>query len=247
MTHTEGGEHRRPAPHDFEQKLREAIEELARDMHGEHASLAKTLDIITAGALELIPGAEHAGITLATRDHRFDSRAATSELPRRIDRLQYHLQDGPCIQAIWDKATIRVNDLSTEDRWPRFATEATALGVRSMLSFRLYTTGTTLGALNLHSTRPHAFDDENISIGTSIATHAALAVVAALREEQFRTAQATRDVIGQAKGILMHQFRIDADAAFDLLRRLSQERNQPLHDIATELVATAPTDPDHEP
>ena len=216
--------------------MRAAIEELAREMHHEHADLAKTLEVITRAAVELVPGAEHAGITLATRGSRFESRAATSALPRRIDELQYELQDGPCVQAIWEKETVRVDDMEREDRWPVFAPEAADLGARSMLAVRLYTTDDTVGALNLHSSRPGAFDDDVVSIATTLATHAAFAAVAAVREEQFRAALASRDVIGQAKGVLMERFGIDDEAAFGMLRRLSQERNQLVRELAVAVV-----------
>ena len=117
-----------------------------------------------------------------------------------------------------------------------FAPEAADLGARSMLAVRLYTTDDTVGALNLHSSRPGAFDDDVVSIATTLATHAAFAAVAAVREEQFRAALASRDVIGQAKGVLMERFGIDDEAAFGMLRRLSQERNQLVRELAVAVV-----------
>jgi len=93
------------------------------------------------------------------------------------------------------------------------------------------------GALNLLSSSPHAFDDDAVSIGASLATHAAIAVIAAQREEQFRDALESRDTIGQAKGMLMEKLSVDADQAFRLLRKLSQQRNTPLYEIARTLTA----------
>ncbi|QIX53810.1 GAF and ANTAR domain-containing protein (plasmid) [Rhodococcus sp. DMU1] len=220
----------------FERRLREAIEHTAREMRNEHASLDHTLEVITRAAVDLIPGVEHAGITLVTRGTHFQSRAATSALPRRIDELQHRLQDGPCVQSIRVKETVRVDDMAHEARWPKFAPKAAELGARSMLAFRLYTTEDTLGALNLHSSHVEAFDATSISVGATLATHAAIAVIAAQREEQFRAALASRDVIGQAKGMLMERFGVDADRAFGLLCKLSQDRNEPLHEIALKLV-----------
>lgn len=139
------------------------------------------------------------------------------------------------MRSIWDEHTVLVDDMDHEPRWPEFAPKAAELGVKSMLIFRLYNTGNTLGALNLHSLHTQAFDETSISVGSTLATHAAIAVIAAVREEQFRAAVASRDVIGQAKGILMERFSVDADRAFALLRKLSQDRNQPLHEIARKL------------
>lgn len=223
------------APRNVERRVRVAIDAMARDMRDEHASLDGTLEVITRAAVELVPGAEHADITLAVRGGRLESRAGTSELPSRIDDLQQEVDDGPCLQAIWEHETVRVDDMAHEDRWPRFAPRASDAGIGSMLAFQLYTTESNLGALNLLSSSPHAFDATSVSIGGSLATHAAIAVIAAQREEQFREALQSRDTIGQAKGMLMEKFSVDADHAFSLLRQLSQERNVPLYDIARKL------------
>ncbi|ERN45337.1 RNA binding sensor regulator [Prescottella equi NBRC 101255 = C 7] len=92
------------------------------------------------------------------------------------------VDDGPCLQAIWEHETVRVDDMAHEDRWPRFAPRAADAGIGSMLAFQLYTTESNLGALNLLSASPHAFDSTSVSVGGSLATHAAIAVIAAQRE-----------------------------------------------------------------
>lgn len=133
---------------------------------------------------------------------------------------------------------MRIEDIREEDRWPRFAGRAADLGVRSMLSFQLFVTGSTMGALNLYSSRPGAFGEESESVGLVFASHAAVALVSAQHEEHLRAALASRDLIGQAKGILMNQFRITADQAFQVLVRASSHTNRKLVDIAEELCAT---------
>ncbi|MFC9839666.1 GAF domain-containing protein [Rhodococcus sp. NPDC127530] len=143
----------------FEHRLRAELEQIAQDLRAEHASLQGTLEVITKSARDVVPGAEDAGITRVTHGRGFQSRAATSELPELIDDLQHRLGDGPGVQAIWHHETVLVADMATEQRWPKFAPEAARLGARSMLAFQLYTTENALGALNLHSTRPDAFDD----------------------------------------------------------------------------------------
>lgn len=109
-----------------------------------------------------------------------------------------------------------------EQSWPTFAPQAAALGAGSMPAFQLFITDDTLGALNPHSSRPNAFDDTSISVGGTVATHATIAVIAAQREEQFRAAMTSRDIISHTKGILMEHFSVDADRAFGPLRALSQ-------------------------
>lgn len=150
--------------------------------------------------------------------------------------MQRDLRDGPCVQALWEHDAIVIGDMDHEDRWPAFASRAAELGSRAMVAFRVYSTKNTLGVLNLHSSTVHAFDDTAISIGTTVATHAAVAVIAAQREEQLRAALGSRDLIGQAKGMLMERFSVDADHAFSLLSKLSQDRNEPLVEIARKLI-----------
>ncbi|TSD99287.1 GAF and ANTAR domain-containing protein [Skermania sp. ID1734] len=216
--------------------LRLRIREGAREIQGEHGSVEKTLEVITSAAVETVPGTSHAGVTLVIGRRRFESRAATSALPRQLDELQQSLGEGPCVQAAWLYETVDVDDLEGDQRWPKFAARAVELGVRSMLSFQLYTVDETLGALNLYAKTPRAFPSESYEAGLLLATHAAIALTGALRESQLKSALATRDIIGQAKGMIMERYGIDAVKAFDLLRRLSQETNTPLAQIARSLV-----------
>ncbi len=207
------------------------LDSAARRMYSEGTCLDDTLRVITSAAVDLIPGAEHAGISLRTSGLRFDSRAATGRLPTVLDTLQQETGEGPCVESMQERGTVLVDDMRVEKRWPNFASEAVVLGAGSLLALCLYT-GDVHGVLHVHSSCPGAFDHRSVDIGTRLATHAAIAVIAASREEQLRSALASRDMIGQATGILMERFEVDADEAFALLRKLSQERNVPLRRIA---------------
>ncbi len=107
-----------------------------------------------------------------------------------------------------------------------------------MLGFQLFVEGDQLGGLNLYAGGPGAFDDESQDIGQMLAAHAAVAVAGAEREENLRSAVSSRDVIGQAKGILMERHELTADQAFAVLARVSQELNRKLADVARELTDT---------
>lgn len=128
--------------------------------------------------------------------------------------------------------------MSAETRWPEFAARAQGLGVASMLAIQLYVIGEDLGALNLHSTRPHAFTDESEQIGLLFAAHAAVAMIGAQELEQLQTAINSRDLIGQAEGILMERYKIGAQEAFRLLVLASQSTNIKLLDVAEYLTRT---------
>jgi GAF domain-containing protein len=114
--------------------------------------------------------------------------------------------------------------------------------VRSSLSFKLYTGDRTAGALNVFSRRPHAFSSESEAVGSVLAAHAAVAIMASKEGEQLQSAVASRDVIGQAKGIIMERFNVDAVRSFEMLRQLSQEMNVRLTEVAQKIIDTRKDD-----
>ena len=128
--------------------------------------------------------------------------------------------------------------MAHEQRWPRFAAAAGEAGAASMLSFQLYVEKDNLGALNLYSYRPNAFDDESEQVGLMFASHAAVAFADAQKIDQLNHKAAPRDLIGQAKGILMERYNISSDRAFAVLVRVSQHNNRKLRDVAEELVSS---------
>lgn len=221
------------AEHD--QQLHAAMAELAANFPLADGNLQATLATVTAAAVELIRGVDHADILLIDEDN-FNSMAPTAPVVEELDNVQKRLQEGPCLQAAVSESMIRCTDLREDPRWPRFAAEATKLGVYSMLSFQLYIHREGAGALNLLGGAPRAFTQEAEAVGAMLATHAALALAATNTQEQFSSALASRDHIGQAKGIIMERFNIDAVQAFKMLTRLSQQSNTPIRDLAMRVI-----------
>jgi GAF domain-containing protein len=130
-----------------------------------------------------------------------------------------------------------ITDLDNDFRWPRYRLDALAeTPIRSILAFQLFIADRTMGALNVYAEEPNAFDDHSEEIGLIFATHSAVAWNSARRDEQFSRALASRDSIGQAKGMIMERYRVGAVQAFEVLRKLSQDGNVPLARIAQELV-----------
>lgn len=126
---------------DDTRSLSARMSELALHLQKSFRSIEDTTREITSAAVNMVPAAQEASISLIVRPRTVESRAATSELPQRIDALQHDLGEGPCLDAVWERGTVVVDDLADEPRWPRFAPAAASEGVRSMLSFRLYTDG----------------------------------------------------------------------------------------------------------
>jgi GAF domain-containing protein len=197
-------------------------------------SLDTTAEAVVALAMSTI-GCEYAGLTVFGRKD-FRSLAPSDSLVEQADKLQHALRQGPCVQAAWDTDTYVANDLANDPRWPDFGAEVAALGFRSLLATRLAAGEHTLGALNLYSTRVRDFDDDDRDFARMFASHAAATLMTVRQRENLMTALDARTLIGQAQGILMERFGIDADRAFGVLRRYSQARNVKLRTVAEELV-----------
>jgi hypothetical protein len=220
------------------ESLIDVMSRLARELQEEHGDVDATLSAITAAAVQTVPGAEDCGITYVVGGATVDSRASTGDLPRSIDRLQEIVGQGPCLDAVWHEKVVQVDDVRTDRRWPEFATRAADLGVGSMISFQLFVVGDHLGAMNMYSRAPRAFHPAARDVGLLFAGHAAVALAGAEHESHLRDGLSHRDVIGQAKGILMERHRLTAHQAFDLLVRTSSTTNRKLRDIADELAET---------
>jgi GAF domain-containing protein len=214
--------------------------ELARKLRSESRDTDTVLRAISAAAVESIPNAEYASITLVENKSTITSPVLIGDPAAEADRLQAELKEGPCLASALSNDTELIDDTLSDDRWPRFSAAVAAIGIRSMICFCLYVEGDNFGALNLHSTQPHAFDDESLSIGSLFAAHAAIAFSSVREKEQIRSALTNRDVIGQAKGMLMERYSLSADDAFQLLARLSQDSNTKLAEVAVQVVEAGP-------
>ena len=213
----------------------DAFAEMARSLLAEEG-VQDTLQKICDLAVETIDGCDHAGISFL-KGRKVDTPAATDDVPRHVDVIQYEVGEGPCLDAIREHEVFETGDLGSERRWPQFAGRAQReTGITSMLCFRLFVEGDTLGALNLHSKAADAFGEESRTVGLVFAAHAAVALSTAMHDEQMEEALQSRDLIGQAKGMLMAREGITSDQAFDMLRRASQRLNVKLRDIAGGIV-----------
>ncbi len=211
--------------------------ELARIAAGPRR-VEDVLSDVTAAAKELVPGVDTAGVLLIGKGGKWDSVGVTSDLPHRLDELQMKFNEGPCVEAALDEMIVRTEDFRTEEKWPQYSPAVVELGVLSGLSIKLYTAKRTAGALNLFAFQSNAFNGESETIGTVLAAHAAAAILASREGEELQSALTTRDRIGQAKGIIMERYGVDDVRAFEMLRRLSQDSNTRLVDIAARVIDT---------
>lgn len=204
-------------------------------------SMRTTLDTVVELAVETLDGCDDAGVTLVrSRQGKawIETPASYGEIGETADAIQEALSEGPCLQAAWDHERVQVDDLGQEDRWPRFTAQVTELGVRSLLAFRLFDLQGTTGALNMYARRSYAFEARDRHVGGLFASHAAVALAGSLQHDQLREAIATRQVIGQAVGILIERTRCSPEQAFAALRQASQRGNIKLRELAARLVET---------
>lgn len=191
-------------------------------------------------AVASIPGAVHAGLSVRSEDHRLVSAAVTDELILRCDDAERELGQGPCADKAWDGLPLVIADTATDDRWPAYSRRLAANGVASALVTRVNHGRRTVAALTLYAEKPDAFDAGDVALASALADHASVALASDQLEQHLRIAVETRQLIGQAVGILMERHKLDADSAFELLVRASQRGSVKLRDIAARVVKAGP-------
>ncbi len=206
-------------------------------------TIAQTMQGIVTLSLASIDGCDESSFCEGVVGNGWS--VPSSPLIAELNHLQGLLGEGPCVDAVGGLDSVYVEDLTDDARWPRFAPLAAEAGLRSALTFRLFAGAETLGALQLYARSPAAFDGTGRAQGLIFAAHAGMALAVARtramdqgRTDHLQVALVSREIIGQAQGILMERERITADQAFDLLRRSSQHLNFKLRDVAQQLVDT---------
>jgi hypothetical protein len=211
-----------------------------------------TLRQIVAAAVRSVDSCDMAGV-IVVHDGQVRSVAVSDPLAAEIADLQINTGEGPCLDALTDTRAIYAGDLAGDGRYPRFGGPADAAGIRSVLAYQL-PVDHAAGALNLYAGLPDAFgvyDRAKALILAAIAA-GALSAAADRRDAQQHSdhlvqAVASREIIGQAQGILIERERITPDQAFDVLRRASQHLNRKLRDVAQDLVDTGESPPTGSP
>jgi GAF domain-containing protein len=210
---------------------------------------AEVLQQIVDAAVRVVPGADLVSVTLRSRDGKFHTPVETDPVAIELDQLQYDLLEGPCLDVAdpAGPAVASAPDLAVAASWPRFGPAAAERGMGAVLSTTLLPdvqAPRLSGALNIYSRRPHGLDQTDQAVALLLATHASLALAhteavdaSALQAEQLRRAIDSRDVIGQAKGILMERFDLTDDDAFRMLVSASQDSNIKLIEVARFLIA----------
>lgn len=193
--------------------------------------LVETAEGVVALACETLD-CQHAGLTVFRAGGSFETLAPTGPLVSEADNLQYQLGEGPCVEAAWEEETFVSNDLVRDPRYPNWGPKAAAMGFGSLLAARLSIGGNTIGALNLYATDTREYTADDRDTAVIFASHAAATIMTVRERENLKEAVEGRTLIGQAQGILMERFDLDANRSFAVLRRFSQTQNIKLRQVA---------------
>jgi GAF domain-containing protein len=214
-------------------ELAEALTAAARQLH-ETPTPHSTLHTAVRLAVHLMPGADHAGVSVIERGNQRRTVAWTDEVVRCAEtahtdrgRQPSHWDD-----RLWNTPVVRMADSEADDGGETLS----GLGLRSALSLRLRADRRRLTVLTAYARKPDAFDEDATRIGRLFTAHVSIALDSATVREQLTEAMHTRDLIGQATGILMERLDIDAAGAFESLVRASQRENVKLRDLARRIV-----------
>jgi hypothetical protein len=223
------------------------LSELFADIGVRLGSAHDDVDVLqglTELTVDRVPGAKYASVTVGSAQRKFRTVAATDEIVRRVDEIQYELGHGPCVDAIVAGTMLKVSDLRNDSRWPEFGRRAfETAGICSMFSLRLFVEQDldVVAGLNLYAIHVDAFQDLDTTIALLLATHGALAVgkaTAVKRGDNLERALRSSRDIGIAMGVLMERHKITRDQAFDLLRITSQHTHRKLAEVARDLADT---------
>ena len=227
-----------------EEDLRESLEGLSR-LASDRLPLEDLLTQVATYAVQAIPGADGAGLTLLEED-RADTIVATAPFVTEVDDIQYGMNQGPCISAAREVQTVMSGSLGGDSRWPRFGGRVARLGVHSVVSLPLITPDGVVGAMNVYAHNKNVFDDRAAELGQIFAAPAAIAVhnahvLAQTRRlaNQLQSALEIRGVIDRAVGIVMSRSGITEHEALDRLRSLSQQEHRKLAEVARQIVDEA--------
>lgn len=212
------------------------LAQLATELY-DVAGMDEAVDRVLAYAVPAT-GCDCAGVVLVQHGKGLHTAGVTDPRVEQADQLQLQYGEGPCVPVSLEDHSVLICDTFVDLRWPRWSPRVAELGLRCVLTVRLFTTRSTLGALNLYAIHPGQFSSVDETTARLLARHTAVTIATLRETSTLARAVAARTLIGQAQGLLMERFAIDADQAFAVLRRYSQDRNVKLRIVADELVTT---------
>ena len=218
------------------------VEQVVRTLRVPIGSAEELVSRICNEAARMVPGVRDVGVIVTDPDRNLLTVCASGPIPRQLDELQVEAGTGPCLTAARKQIVVRMHDVAADTRWTEFCAAALDRGVASMLCVPLFVDDQKLGTLSLYGESPGAFRENVEPVARVLATLSAIALADSRHRERMDRALHNRDLIGQAKGILMARHGIGADAAFDMIRTHSQRTNSKLLAVVERVVETGALD-----
>lgn len=213
------------------------LADASREMEGQDGERA-TLAAAVRLAVGNIDGAESASVSIVS-GRKIVTPAWEGDVSLESDRLQYELNEGPCLDSIAEHHAVHSPSLAYDQRWPSWGPRVVEeQGAHSVLSVRLFTDGQAYGALNMYSKHKDAFSDQDQEEATALAAHVAIALAAVRESDSLLAGLDSRSVIGQAMGVVMERFDLTPPVALALLSRISAGTQTKVRDVARQIVAT---------
>jgi hypothetical protein len=193
-----------------------------------------------------ITGMTGAGIMLMSGDVPLGSVCTTNEVSDVIERLQYALGEGPCVDAYQQDRPVLEPDLvePATPRWQAFAGPAIEAGVRAVFGFPLQVGAVRLGALNLYRDRPGALTDDQHADALVLADVAAQAILVLQANAppgqlaaELEAGANFEYVVHQAAGMIAVQLDTSVGRALIRLRAYAFGNDRPLAEVAADVVA----------
>lgn len=195
-------------------------------------------------AVVVIPDGPSCGITVV-RNGNSTTVVYAGEIPASAHEAQYEIGDGPGLAATRTRTPVVVQDLATEDRWDGFPEAALKAGAHGVYAHPLQIGDEVVGALCLYAERPNLFPEPVQQVALQFVEPATALLGGVLRRvsqaeliEQMRAGRASQTIIDQAIGIIMARRRVGPSEALNVLRKISNDRNIKLRDVAAELVGS---------
>jgi GAF domain-containing protein len=229
------------------QDVRHALTELGRLRFGEmRVDEAMHQIVQTTHAIFSVDGA---GLMLADGEHHLRNAAVSDDRVRHLEELQIRHQEGPCIAAFDDKVLVGAEDLSGDPRWPAFSRAAVERGVRAVLASPIPYNQDAVGVVAVLSQERHPWSAEAELALLAFTDLAALLIASMMMGEQqtvltaqLQSALNSRAIIEQAKGVLIGQQGLSAQAAYELIRAQARAERRKIAIVAAELVRQAVSD-----
>lgn len=202
----------------------------------EWTTFDQTLQALTIAAVQTLPGVDESSVTILHEDGSIGSCGLTADFLEELDASQYREREGPCYDGALNNAFTTCGDLRNDPRYPRYGPRAAEAGIMSQAGIRIFESAKSIGALNLYSRSLGALADIEF-LAAIFSQHARTALTYTREIEQLHEAMTSRQLIGQAVGIMMERYQLSDEQAFAFLTRLSQDNNVKLRIVAEQIIS----------